>query len=90
MASTPRREGRETDAQTRSTGFTSEDLDRTVIAIPLLQKIEREPGPFHVIIDLNLDFHGGHDEAPAPAGADPALSDAVLPRAPGTRPTRLA
>src|SRR5215210_3203616 len=53
-------------------------LDRTVIAIPLLEKIEAEekaaaaarrkkvehrPQLFPVIIDLNLNFPGGRDEA---------------------------
>jgi subtilisin family serine protease len=53
-------------------------LDRTVIAIPLLEKIEaeekaaaaarrkkteRRPQVFPVIIDLNLNFPGGRDEA---------------------------
>jgi subtilisin family serine protease len=44
--------------------FTPAVLDRTVIAVPLLREIEREPDQFHdVIIDLNLDFPGGQRSA---------------------------
>jgi subtilisin family serine protease len=44
--------------------FTPAVLDKTVIAIPLLQDIEREPDkPHHIIIDLNLDFPGGRLQA---------------------------
>ena len=45
--------------------FTPEVLDKTVIAIPLLNKIkekgEAELQP--IIIDVNLDYHGGREEA---------------------------
>ena len=40
-------------------GFLPKVLDRTVIAIPLLEKFKRERGPFHVAIDLNLDYKDG-------------------------------
>ena len=49
--------------------FNPRILDRTVIAIPLLEKInaEREQGSAravrHVIIDLNLNFEGGRAKA---------------------------
>jgi subtilisin family serine protease len=54
--------------------FVPEDLDRTVIAIPLLKKLQDEkiardedpriaPQLHKVIIDLNLQFPGGRDEA---------------------------
>lgn len=59
----------------RQSGFTPEVLDRTVISIPLLREMRREalrrerharaglPRPrsrlYAVVIDLNLDFHGG-------------------------------
>ena len=44
--------------------FTPEVLDRTVIAVPLLKDIEREPDePHDIIIDLNLDFPGGRQAA---------------------------
>jgi serine protease AprX len=45
--------------------FTPETLDRTVIAIPLLEKIEKE-GPAKlqdVIIDVNLEYPGGREKA---------------------------
>jgi subtilisin family serine protease len=44
-------------------GFVPEVLDRTVIAIPLLKAFEREKGPFHVAIDLNLDYKEGLTKA---------------------------
>ena len=45
--------------------FTPEVLDRTVIAIPLLDKIKKdgEAKVQPIIIDLNLDYHGGRDAA---------------------------
>ena len=50
--------------------FTPENLDRTTIAIPLLRELEQEkanpsqPPKLHpVIIDLNLEFPGGREEA---------------------------
>ena len=41
--------------------FTPEVLDRTVIAVPLLDKIKKEGEKKvqPIIIDLNLDYHGG-------------------------------
>jgi hypothetical protein len=45
--------------------FTPEVLDRTVIAVPLLDKIKKEGEEKvqSIIIDLNLDYHGGREEA---------------------------
>jgi len=51
--------------------FVPEDLDRTVIAIPLLKKLKEEqetgaglrPELHKIIIDLNLEFPGGRQEA---------------------------
>ena len=49
--------------------FTPENLDRTVIAIPLLNDLQAEADgtvparPHKIIIDLNLEFPGGRDEA---------------------------
>jgi serine protease AprX len=46
--------------------FEPEVLDRTVIAIPLLERIVAKDGPetiHDVIIDLNLDYPGGRDGA---------------------------
>ena len=37
-------------------------LDRSVIAIPLLEEISKDENEVHaVIIDVNLDYHGGRD-----------------------------
>ena len=37
-------------------------LDRSVIAIPLLEEIRKDENEVHsVIIDVNLDYHGGRD-----------------------------
>ena len=45
--------------------FTPEVLDRTVIAIPLLDQIKKdgETKLQPIIIDLNLDYHGGREAA---------------------------
>jgi serine protease AprX len=45
--------------------FTPEVLDRTVIAVPLLDKIKKdgEAKVQPIIIDLNLDYHGGRAAA---------------------------
>lgn len=66
-------ESRERSAR-QSEQFQSRILDRTVIAIPLLEKFETEkaqpatrslepPQLFPVIIDLNLDYPGGRHQA---------------------------
>jgi serine protease AprX len=40
--------------------FTPRVLDKTVIAIPLLERIRRDPAELHpVIIDVNLEYPGG-------------------------------
>lgn len=50
-------------------GFVPATLDRTVIAVPLLEQIlaERRRGPdrraFKVVIDLNLEYRGGREAA---------------------------
>ena len=44
--------------------FLPQTLDRTVIAIPLLEALKAEPDrPHAVIIDLNLEYPGGRDGA---------------------------
>ena len=48
----------------RKVGFLPKILDRTVIAIPLLDEFEsldekNKHKVFHIAIDLNLDYHGG-------------------------------
>lgn len=56
-------------SRTEPKEFNPRILDRTVIAIPLLERInaEREEGRTravrHVIIDLNLNFEGGRAKA---------------------------
>ena len=41
--------------------FIPEVLDRTVIAIPLLRWFEdpKHPGPYDIVVDLNLNYRGG-------------------------------
>ncbi|HWO00993.1 MAG TPA: S8 family peptidase [Blastocatellia bacterium] len=66
--------GKLKESNPQKTPFTPEILDSTVIAIPLLKQLNEEkkrvkkkpglkPKPFDVIIDLNLEYFGGHDEA---------------------------
>jgi serine protease AprX len=57
-------------ADPRGPAFDPEVLDKTVIAIPLLRMLdeeERKPAeaaePIPVMLDLNLQFHGGRDAA---------------------------
>ena len=48
------------------TGFLPKLLDRTVIAIPLLDKLndpKQKDDIFDIVIDVNLDFDGGRDAA---------------------------
>jgi hypothetical protein len=46
--------------------FTPRVLDKTVIAIPLLERIRRDPSAlYHVIIDVNLEYAGGPRSAKA-------------------------
>ena len=65
---TPRSRGPSPPAN-KTKEFDSRSLDRTVIAVPLLEQInaEREAGSTrdvrHVIIDLNLNFEGGRAKA---------------------------
>jgi len=43
--------------------FDPKKLWSSVIAIPLQNKIDTEPGPFPIVIDLNLDCRGGRKAA---------------------------
>jgi serine protease AprX len=45
--------------------FTPRTLDRTIIALPLLEKIEKAPPDeqFDIIIDVNLEYSGGRKKA---------------------------
>lgn len=57
------------ESNPKKSPFNPETLDRTVIAIPLLRDLEqerlgvKEPKLHSVIIDLNLEFPGGRDNA---------------------------
>lgn len=56
------------DSAAERAGFTPRTLDRSVIAIPLLREIAEEQRAkqrvlHHVVIDLNLEFRGGRDQA---------------------------
>jgi serine protease AprX len=46
--------------------FTPETLDSTIIALPLLKDMDEHDDPEHpfgVVIDVNLNYYGGRDEA---------------------------
>lgn len=46
------------------TSFTPTDLDRTIVSLPLLDKIRNEPSDLYdVIIEVNLDYSGGRKAA---------------------------
>jgi subtilisin family serine protease len=48
----------------RNEGFDPRVLDKSVIALPLLERMAQSPrGALAVIIDLNLEYHGGRQEA---------------------------
>src|SRR2546421_5522638 len=64
-----RAEGDLKESDPKEKPFLPENLDRTVIAIPLLKDLKREdtgkkaPEAHNVIIDLNLEYPGGRDGA---------------------------
>jgi subtilisin family serine protease len=71
---TPPKDAKMTQTDPGKKPFTPEVLDRTVIAIPLLEKFQKEieelnknpnraPEPYHVIIDVNLEYHLGRTVA---------------------------
>jgi serine protease AprX len=50
----------------RRAGFVPDVLDSSVIAYPLMEQLKREPDRLHhVVIDLNLNYPGGREEARA-------------------------
>ncbi|WP_245436602.1 S8 family peptidase [Methylobacterium sp. V23] len=53
------------ESDPREKPFTPEVLDRTIVALPLLERIKKEGQETvqNVIIDLNLDYPGGRDAA---------------------------
>jgi subtilisin family serine protease len=60
----PQSDPREEDSQTR--GFVPDVLDRSVISVPLLEILAKKApkkDPQHVIIDVNLVYTGGEDQA---------------------------
>jgi hypothetical protein len=64
--SMPQRRRKSRTRRPSRVGFLPEVLDRTVIAIPLLKEFEKPGGlrkPYHVAIDLNLDYKHGIDGA---------------------------
>ncbi len=64
-----RRSGKRSENEAMVRGFRPEMLDRSIIAIPLLEALaadrsgEANPQLHDVIIDINLDFHGGREAA---------------------------
>ena len=55
------------DSPEKPEGFVPEVLDSTIIALPLIAKLEEESNPHHIVIDLNLEYPGGRSEARARA-----------------------
>lgn len=53
------------ESNPREKPFTPETLDRTIVALPLLERIRKDGQETvqNVIIDLNLDYPGGRDAA---------------------------
>lgn len=57
---------RDPDSGKRRSGFVPDVLDSSVIAFPLMELLKNEPDRLHhVVIDLNLNFPGGREEARA-------------------------
>jgi serine protease AprX len=57
---------RDPDSGKRREGFVPDVLDSSVIAFPLMDRMNNEPDRLHhVVIDLNLNYPGGREEARA-------------------------
>lgn len=55
---------RDPDEGKRRSGFVPDVLDSSVIAFPLMERLRNEPDrPHHIVIDLNLNYPGGRQEA---------------------------
>jgi serine protease AprX len=55
---------RDPESGKRRSGFVPDVLDSSVIAFPLMEQLKREPDRLHhVVIDLNLNYPGGREEA---------------------------
>jgi subtilisin family serine protease len=66
MAESPKRARSTETRPDRDVSFTPDVLDSTVIALPLLEKLEERGGTrkiYEIIVDLNLDYPGGRDQA---------------------------
>ena len=60
-----RKSARPATAAGRAPSFTPDVLDSTVIALPLLRKLEEDglAKPQGIIVDVNRDYPGGRDKA---------------------------
>lgn len=57
---------RDPESGKRRSGFVPDVLDSSVIAFPLMERLKNEPDRLHhVVIDLNLNYPGGREEARA-------------------------
>lgn len=57
-------EARDPEIGKRRAGFVPDVLDSSVIAFPLMERLKNEPDRLHhIVIDLNLNYPGGRDEA---------------------------
>ena len=55
---------RDPDSGKQRSGFLPDVLDSSVIAFPLMDLLKNEPNRLHhVVIDLNLNYPGGREEA---------------------------
>lgn len=65
VAATGARRPKRPESDPSKKPFTPESLDRTLIALPLLDRIERDglAKVQNVIIDINLEYPGGREEA---------------------------
>ncbi|MBI3967282.1 MAG: S8 family peptidase [Chloroflexi bacterium] len=65
--SLPRGVGPKGTRSKKSTGFTPLSLDRTIIAVPLLDQLGKElrlkSKTYNVVVDINLRYRGGRNEA---------------------------
>jgi serine protease AprX len=83
---------RDPDGGKRRAGFVPDVLDSSVIAFPLMERLKNEPDRLHhVVIDLNLNYPGGREEARARVtelfgqAQEKPSSDAKLSSDPGSQ-----
>jgi serine protease AprX len=78
---------RDPESGKRRSGFVPDVLDSSVIAFPLMEQLKREPDRLHhVVIDLNLNYPGGREEARARVGE--LLRQADQNAGPGSPPSQ--